>query len=210
LKLLPEVDHLRALLQSFAMLDAILCPDWQFRYYSFNSHWSKRKLMGSMRNGSGDEYFALFNIDGCFMKGFAHEATMSPYRQSPKRVWQGVLEGIPSEFAACVKEPAFNLEDTTFCIWRRYSDESWQCGAIKFPAGPDPDGSASLLSIFDGQPTSYGAWAKDYYERPVRLTAIREIYAHKPLTEALIKQLNAEMSLEKLAPDIKEIGYPRR
>jgi hypothetical protein len=37
--LLPDVDGLRLTLQSMAMLDAILSPEWQFRYYSFNAAW---------------------------------------------------------------------------------------------------------------------------------------------------------------------------
>ncbi len=35
---LPNVDDLRQLLQSLAMLDAILSPDWDGRYYSFKSN----------------------------------------------------------------------------------------------------------------------------------------------------------------------------
>lgn len=68
---LPDVDGLKALLQSMAVLDAILERDWQFRYYSFNAAWAADEQMGSMRNGSGDEFFALFNAAGCWLKGFA-------------------------------------------------------------------------------------------------------------------------------------------
>jgi len=81
LELLPDVDGLRALLQSLAMLDAILSPEWEYRYYSFNSRWSEGEQMGSMRDGCGNEFFALFNEAGCFFKGFDHEATISPYRR---------------------------------------------------------------------------------------------------------------------------------
>jgi hypothetical protein len=193
-----------------AMLDAILSPDWEFRYYSFNCNWAKGEQMGSMRNGCGDDFFALFNSTGCFLKGFAHEAPMSPYCRRPKRVWSGVLDGIPAEFAACLREPAFNIEDTTFCLWRRYGDKSWQSGTIEFPEGPDPDGSVFLLSPLDGKPKTYQVWAEDYYECSVSLTAIRHVYEHQPLTKKLITQLNAEISLEELQDDVKEIGYPVR
>jgi len=103
------------------MLDAILCPEWQFRYYSFNAGWAPGEQMGSMRNGSGDELFAHFGAAGCWLKGFAHENPLSPYRENPKRVWPGVLDNVPGEFAGCLREPAFSVEDVTFCIWRRYS-----------------------------------------------------------------------------------------
>jgi hypothetical protein len=191
-----------------AMLDAILSPNWGGRYYSFNARWSSAEQMGSMRDGCGDDFFALFNAAGCFLKGFAHESPMSPYRSRPKRIWPGVLDSVPAEFAACLKETAFSIEDTTFCIWRRYSDESWQCGTIEFPAGADPDGSASLLSALDGRAASYKAWAEDYYERTVHLTAVRQVYAHKALTKQLVQRLNPEVTLAELAADMEEIGYP--
>src|SRR5438105_3956555 len=80
LSLLPDVDGLRRTLQSMAMLDAILCPEWEFRYYSFNAAWDAGEQMGSMRNGSGDNFFAHFSPAGCWLKGFAHDYPLSPYR----------------------------------------------------------------------------------------------------------------------------------
>jgi hypothetical protein len=124
LTLLPDVDGLRRTLQSMAMLDAILCPEWQFRYYSFNTDWSPGEQMGSMRNGSGDDFFAHFSPAGCWLKGFAHEFPLSPYRTKPNLVWPGVLDAVPVEFTACLQEPAFSAAIVTFCIWRRYSDQS--------------------------------------------------------------------------------------
>ena len=83
---LLDVDALRRLMQSIAMLDAILSREWEFRYFSFNRRWSPGEQMGSLRNGQGDHYFALFNAAGCWLKGFDHEAPMSPLprvRRSP-------------------------------------------------------------------------------------------------------------------------------
>lgn len=37
---LPSIPSLRAITQSLAMLDAIFCPEWQYRYYSFNCSWA--------------------------------------------------------------------------------------------------------------------------------------------------------------------------
>jgi hypothetical protein len=210
LALLPDVDRLKALLQSMALLDAILQPEWEFRLYSFNSAWATGEQMGSMRNGQGDDFFALFNAAGCWLKGFAHEAPMTPYRADPKRVWAGVLEAVPPEFASCLREPAFSVEDTTFCIWRRYGDRKWHHGPIRFPTGhPDPDGSEFLLSPLDGRPETYLEYATDYFSRPkLAIEPLRHVYEHRPLTSAVIRQLNRKMSLKELKADIKEIGYP--
>ena len=210
LSLLPDVDGLRSTLQSMAMLDAVLCPEWQFRYYSFNAAWSPGEQMGSMQNGSGDDFIAHFGPAGCWLKGFAHEYPMTPYRENPKRVWPGVLDAVPDEFAACLREPAFSVQDVTFCTWRHYSDRSWQIGRIEFPAGhPDPDGSEFLLSDLDGRPETYQAWAINYYEREVSLAAVEHVYRHRPLTPEIVVQLNPELSLAELVADMNEIGYPR-
>ena len=206
---LPGIDDLRRTLQSMAMLDAILCPDWSGRSYSFNASWSGRNQMGSMRDGCGDEFFALFNPAGCWLKGFAHESPMSPYRGRPPSLWPGIIEAVPPEFAECLREPAFNLPDTTFCTWRCQGDPSWQVGPVAFPTGSaDPDGSEGLLSPLDGVPETYHAWAEDYYERGVSLAAVRLVYQHRPLTADLIAALNPEIEPDDLRTDLDEIGYP--
>jgi hypothetical protein len=205
---LPDIDALRKLCQSLAMLDAILSPQWEFRYYSFNTHWSPGQEMASMRNGEGDDYFAVFNKHGAIIKGFAHESPISPYNRLRPGIQPGVLDSVPAIFASFLSEPAFSMEDTTFCIWRLYSDTSWQHGNLSYPPGPDPDGLEDLLSILDGKPATYKAWAEDYFEIEVSLSAVKHIYAHQPLAARLIHLLNEDITLEDLQEDIQEIGYP--
>jgi hypothetical protein len=206
---LPVVDDLRRLMQSLAMLDAILCREWEYRYFSFNSRWAVGEQMGSMRDGQGDHYFAMFNAAGCWLKGFAHEAPMSPFRNDPARVAAGILEGVPTEFSACLSEPAFVIDETTFCIWRCYGDREWRHGPVTFSEDDeDPDGSAALLRWLDGRAETYRKWAEEYYEREVALSAVRAVYAHQPLNQGLVGQLNDAILMEELREDISEIGYP--
>lgn len=207
LAFLPDVESLRKLSQSLAMLDAILSPEWEARYYSFNSKWDTDEMMASMRNGEGDEYYVLFNKDGAIIKGFAHESPMSPFSNKPVKIWKGVLEDVPKEFQSFLSEPAFALEETTFCIWRKYIDSSWQIGNINYPTGEDPDGLMELLFILDSNPSTYKDFAEEYYEQEVPLSSIESIYQHKPLTKTLVKTLNEEVSVEDLQEDIQEIGY---
>lgn len=205
---LPAIATLKARSQALAMLDAILCPEWEYRYYSFNAHWSETEMMASMRNGSGDEYFILFTPAGAILKGFAHEAPMSPYGFAPPQVWPGVLDTVPREFAAFLTEPAFNLEDTTFCVWRTGPEAAWQHGPIKFPAAPDPDGSQELLALLDGDPQTYRDYAEANYARALPLETIRHVYNQHPLTQPLVAALNSERVLADLAAEQAEIGYP--
>lgn len=225
LSALPDVDALKRLMQSMAVLDAILSPEWEYRYYSFNATWAAGEQMGSMRDGCGDDLFALFTDRGCFLKGFAHEAAMTPYKRKPKRVWPGVFDRLPWwAMERGVNQPAFSSSDTTFCIWREYSDEAWRQGDIKFPKVPkrfdgspgDPDGSGDLLSPYDGKPETYLEWAADYWlddeekGRSLTLDQVEHVYAHKPLTTKLVQAINPKATLKSLAADITEIGYPRR
>ena len=208
LSALPDIDRLKALLQSLAVLDVIMSPEWEYRYYSFNSAWSRDGQVGSMRNGSGDGFFALFNQAGCFIKGFAHESPMTPYRTQPPKIWPGLLDGVPDEFSSAVTEPAFSMNDITFCIWCRYSDLSWAYGPVSFPGGEDPDGSGFLLSTLDADPDSYRQFAEEYYETAVPVEAVRHIYNHLPLTDKVVARLNTDVSVEDASEELGETGYP--
>jgi hypothetical protein len=205
---LPDIESLKGLSQSLAALDAIMSPEWESRYYSFNSKWGEREMMASMRDGSGDEYFILFNSHGAILKGFAHESPMSPDGTEAEKLWSGVLEDVPDEFKDFLSEPAFSIEDTTFCIWRRPCDSFWQVGKIDYPEGDDPDGAEDLLYMLDAKPSTYKEFAEEYYERAVDLAAVEHVYQQKPLTDEIIKMLNADVSKEDLQLDIEEIGYP--
>jgi hypothetical protein len=204
---LPDIDTLRRLSQSLAMLDALMSPDWEYKYYSFNSKWNEGEEMASMRNGSGDDYFILFNSHGAIIKGFAHESAMTPFTNQPSEVWRGVLDSVPDEFQDFLSEPAFSMEATTFCTWRRYSDSSWQVGDITYPNDEnDPDGSEYLLQILFGDPSIYQKFAAEYYEKEIPLSAIQHIYEHRFLTDDIISDLNSEVSKLDLQNEIEEIG----
>ena len=206
---LPKPDALRRLLQALALLDAILEEEWQYRYYSFNSKWSATEQMGSMRNGSGDDFFAVFDSSGCFFRGFDHESRMTPWRETPPTIWTGVLDAVPLQFENSLKEPAFHMEDTTFCIWCLAGDSAWSCGLIEFPANEnDPDGSLWMLSALDGNPETYQLFVKEYYELDVELDAISRVFGHEPLSVELLRLFPSSRDFQNVIADAEEIGYP--
>jgi hypothetical protein len=208
---LPDANRLKAALQAMAVLDAVLQPEWEYRLYSFNTRWGAGKELGSMRGGQGDDLFALFNTAGCWLKGFAHNAPMTPYRRNPKRMWPGVLDGVPTVFADCLNQPAFIVADTTFCVWWLNDDPGWRCGDVRFPADhPDPDGSELLLSQLDGRPETYREFARGYFSAAKKLSlgAVRHVFKHRPLTEEFVRSINPKATLSGLEADLREIGYP--
>ena len=113
----------------------------------------------------------------------------------------------PKISSAFLTEPAFNLKDTTFCIWRMGSDSFWRCGSISFPEGSDPDGSEGLLWAFDGNPATYADFARDYYDMALADGAIGRIYSHEPLTGELVAALNPNKDVAESLRDAEEIGY---
>lgn len=191
------------------MLDAILMPTWEHRYYSFDSHWGENEQLASMRDGSGDHYFALFNAAGAILKGFAHESNMSPYGRDDNSVWPGILDSVPQVFSSFLNEPAVAIHETTFCIWRTYDDTDWQRGDVQYSDDEYADGSVDILSILDGRPESYQTWAEYYYGKPISIDAIRHVYEHRPLTASVVAALNPELSVDDLVEDIYQVDYLR-
>lgn len=208
LSALPTIETLKKLTQSLAMLDAIIMPEWDYRYYSFNCKWAEGEQMASMRNGQGDRWFCAFGLPGAFIKGFDHESEMSPWNMETPKVWPGVLDSVPEDFKAFDTEPAFSMDVTTFCTWRGVRDAQWNTGKISYPDGDDPDSSAGMLSILDGNPNTYKEWAQDYYESPISLSAVQQIYGRSPLTRGLVQELNATTDSESVSADAAEIDYP--
>jgi hypothetical protein len=202
---LPDVARTKRLLQSMAMLDAVLMPDWQYRYYSFDAHWGKDEMLGSMRDGAGDEFFAVFNARGAFLKGFVHDSPAAETRLCSDRFYSD----LPACFVKYSREPAFSIKDVTFCVWRLIDHSAWDHAKVDLPIAHDPDGSASLLSMLDGAPETYRAWAGEYYGRDIPIEAVETLYAHRALTDEVVAALNPQQSVKGLEPDIAEIGYGR-
>lgn len=205
---LPSVENLRKLTQSLAVLDAIMCPQWEFRYSSFDSKWGEDEMLASMRNGAGDEYFILFNKYGAIIKGFDHESQMN-LCDEPEEVWPGVLDQVPNEFQSFLQDAAFPREYTTFCTWHLSKNSKWETGKIEYPNdNEEADGSGWLLTLLNNDPKAYCDWAKDYYEQEIDCELVKKIYQHEQLTEEVVKKLNPECDFNKLKEDIEEINYP--
>ncbi|WP_456178909.1 hypothetical protein [Micromonospora sp. I033] len=209
---LPDIPTLQNRCRALAVLEAIMSPEWESRYYSYDAHWGPGEEMASMRNGSGDEWSIVFSSAGAFVRGFDHESPMSP-AANDHELWPGLVDGVPEIFAACLTEPAFSYEgvlEATVCLWRRTGDDRWHAGDPDLPDGPDPDGAGRLFSLLvDGTPAAYRRFAEDYYETTVDGDAVAAILASRPLTEELVRRLNPELALPDLAEDLAETGYPQ-
>ena len=202
---LPDLDGFRRLTKSLAVLDAIMSPEWEFRFYSFNSAWDQDngEILASMRNGSGDKWFAIICPEGVAIQGLAHEAPT--FEVGKPKPW--VFEALPTAFHKnLLNQPAADASNSTYCIWRLTSDSEWHSGVAR--GQQVEDGSSEHLAILNGDPSAYVALADEQYEVEVRLDDVRAVYDHQPITRELAARLNSEADWDALQNDLKEIGYP--
>jgi hypothetical protein len=130
---MPAIAVVRRWFQSLAVLDAIVCADWEYRYLSFDEQFGPGQALASMRNGSGDEYSITFAGGGALLRGFDHESPLSPFIQTPPTLWPGLLTGLPAALAILAEEPALTLDGVpmvTIALWRLGRDAQWHHGQI--------------------------------------------------------------------------------
>lgn len=187
------IDEITKKLKSIALLEAIVCPEWEYRYYSYNSRWGDGEEMASMRNGSGDEWFLWLKDGLAAIKVLCHEF--------------GALKGIetiknqfPSGYKEFISEPAFSINESS-SLWY-LSNDKW----VKFDV--DEEKANKLLSVFNWGPSEYKEWAEDYYEEEFSLEAIENIMSGN-LTDSDIHSLNSELTLKDVEDEIAQIGYGR-
>ncbi|GGL27084.1 hypothetical protein GCM10014719_30760 [Planomonospora parontospora subsp. antibiotica] len=133
-----------------------------------------------MRNGSGDEYPIVFSAGSAYIRGFDHEAVMSPYGNDA--AWPGVLDSVPEDFRDCVTKLAFDedgMRVVITCLWREIGDDRWRIGKIDYSDGVNrPDGVMHLFArLVDPSAEAFRCFAEDYYGVPMNLGAVRHAYA---------------------------------
>lgn len=215
--MLPTIDVLRSRCKALATLERIV--DGGEPYYTYTRSWGDDEA-ALMSNGGGGEWAIVFSSDGAFIRVFDHESAMSPYRDSDREVWPGLLDGVPAMFRPQIEEPAFSDEEGDFLatavLWRRAGDERWHAGeGIIFPPsrGPydtDPDGTAMLKILLDDIVDRYVQFAGDYYEMEVDRADVEHVMGHRPLSDTVVQALNPGVTVADLRDDLAMIGYPVR
>ena len=155
---LPDIESVRARLKQMAAIEAVFAIEYGTAVYEFHPRWGGSEQMGAIKDGSGDELFAHFTPAGCFIKGFAHESAMSPFRETPPALWPGLLSSVPTEFKSSVNEPAFDIQAATFVVWRLANAAEWQTGEIEFPSNYYGDGSQDLLPQLVVSSSEFAEW----------------------------------------------------
>jgi hypothetical protein len=179
LESLPPAAQLLQRRKALACLDAILCADWESRYYSFNARRAPNEQMASMRNGCGDEWYstALQAAVPSTMPRFSTQAAFS---------WQHTTFVYVAE----------TLHATPHRLYGKTCIDAFENGAVEF------------LVHLTGNTERYVAHAAEYFEAKIDLALVEHVFALKPLTAELVTALGSERSLDELANDVNEIDYP--
>lgn len=202
LNLLPNQIELKGICKAISTLEAIICPEWEYRYYSYQKNWSETEEFCEMRNGEGDHLLILFGKNGNCINGYAHESKL-----------EGVPEGLPKMFNEFIFGEPVKSIGTTFCIWQTSTDNTWKTGNTKFSEDEYKDGSSDLLHLLDGSPSTYKSWAEEYYvenfdTHKLKLELVEQVYKGTVITQKLVKEINPDFEdFEKLKSDLEEIGY---
>ncbi|MDQ0605096.1 hypothetical protein QF037_009441 [Streptomyces canus] len=77
---LPAPEIIRARSKAMAMLGAVLSPEWEFRYHSYDTQWAPSEELASMKDGSGNDYAVVFSESGVYAQATCHESAINAYR----------------------------------------------------------------------------------------------------------------------------------
>ncbi|MDB5932821.1 MAG: hypothetical protein JWQ01_165 [Massilia sp.] len=201
----PDPRTLGNRAMALAMLDALICPEFQYRYFSFDAAWGDDEQMGAMRNGDGDHWFLHLSDNGAALKGFVQESPDGGARTMAREVQRRV----PADFNSFLHEPSFAMDAVSYFYWRRSGDAAWS--KVAHPDADLPywsDGSADYLSILLAPADCYYDYATDYFECKPPMASIEHIYSLAPLTPAIVKSLNPQLSMAEAQASAAAIGYP--
>jgi len=173
-------------------LEAIISPEWEYRYFSYDSSWSEDEEMASMRDGEGNTWFTVFKKDIIFYKCISKDDGFIENYKDIKQM-------IPEKFNNFINEEAFHTNVATKILI--YDDKKW----LEF-------GKSNVTHIIDlktiqhWEAIDYKNWADKYYEIDLDLTSIQNIFTHV-IDEDIITSLNIELCFNDIKHEIEEIGY---
>lgn len=194
-KKLPSRSTLQSICKAISVLDAILCAEWEYRFYSYNSAWGPDEEFCEMQDMEGQRFQILFKEEGCVING-----VHSDYENADK---SALTEGLPEVYHEFMFGEPVASYGTNFCLW---TDES---GEWQYNETGKADGKEELLSIFNGNPATYKQWAEEYFEvEEISLDVIDQIYRGEILTKNMVMAVNPEIEdWEQLISDLEEANY---
>lgn len=185
------IKYLKDKLKSLAAAEAIVEPEWEYRYFSYDSNWAPGEEMASMRDGSGGHWFVLFQENQIGYKCISPDDGLIDNIQE-------VESRIPDKYREFIEEPAFYRGEAT-AIWLFEGDAWIKHGkeSVKY--------IVDLEQVIEWTVDDYKEWAEEYYERNVDLEALKLVFDHK-ISDRVVKKLNENLSISDIREDLEQIG----
>lgn len=204
---MPDTEALRTHMQQLAAITAIFDVEYGEPQFTFDPCWAQHEQLSTNKNGCGDELFLHFCRQGCFIKGFAHESSMAPFHRADRSIWPRVLDQVPVEFTSSLTEPAFDIDSTTFAIWRLGTENQWSIGDIDFPTDDYKDGSADLLKPISFSVSDLAGWLSENYETDVDSDIIQSVFDGRRLSNAQMSKLNPSSPIHTIRDAVSATGW---
>lgn len=179
--------------QRIALIEAILCPEREYRYYHYDAHWYPGQHMASMRDGEGREWFALIDVHGIAITARAQAPADPTVYQDLPAYWRG------DNF---LNEPSFSTAEGNYCAWKSDSDPAWQS---RYPIANEAELAAMFLTLH-GNAETYSDFAADYHERDINRAAVRHILSSAPFNPDDALALNPDLDPDDLQAELHDIG----
>jgi len=184
------ISNLQKNLKCLALLDAIIEPEWEYRYYSYNSKWGPNEEMASLRDSCGGEWFVLF-----FENNIAFKCT-SPEDGLAKN-FEELKKSMPVEFSGFISEPAFSMSEGS-CLWY-VKENKWIKLGENITDLPTPD------TINEITAKEYCNFAEEIYEKEIDPIIIESVFNGK-FTLNTAKEINPNINISNLQSELLEIG----
>ncbi|AWB43754.1 hypothetical protein DCC85_05645 [Paenibacillus sp. CAA11] len=212
---LPEPHSLHKQLRILAALDVILCEEEWLRVHRYEPNWRPGVDLGILENGAGDDLFILFAEEGCILKGFDHESSLSPHARDDGEVWPGMYDEVPKALFALLEDGSdtWELEDVTFCIWQNRNEPEWLAGDwAELDTLDDPreaDGGANfLLGYLHKSAESYINWAQGYYADDMKLPVqiVEQIFSGAKVDQEMVAALSPGRNVHDALNELEKLG----
>lgn len=205
---LPPPQELLKTCRAIAALDLILAPEWEDRFYSFDSKWAPGDQMASMRDGSGDSWHIVFSDKGwTALRGFVGESLAAEERTS---LSAAIRAACPPELESFTEEAAFDWENTTICYFHTGGEAPWQRANDLTPLASVDTYEDGLLWDLSQGAEGYVKHAKSYFEAQLPPELVQHFFDQKPITPEMVRQINPETDHTEIEEELHgKIGYPR-
>ncbi len=188
-------DELERRARRVAFVEALVEADESMRMFHFDPRWSRTERLFRVTSGEGDEVFITFSAKGAFLRGRSSAKKPVPHAK--------LFAGVPRAFAACLREPAFDVGGDSFAAWCERGQRAW-AAATDVRAG----GLAPLVRVLDGDAKSLASHVRRYYERGISSRALAMLYAGAPISPQWVADIDAVTDAGEALALAKTLGLP--